>query len=199
MLPIFNVFGKYYRCGKCKHGRSGNKPDKSGNTCPFKHPQTCKIYEMYGYKHAKGCKDKKCEKLHLSICKLFMKYQNCKFGEHCRYFHPKKLKSQNSNSDQKMVHQRTQHENLTNANIVKKNLQPQIEVKESGNYFVPPSNQEYRGQSNQINQPFLDQTYHVKPPFLGQQNTQKQIMEIKNVIMGLNQKMMDLEKSTMHM
>ena len=36
-------------------------------------------------------------------------------------------------------------------------------------------------------------------PFLGQQNTQKQIMEIKNVIMGLNQKMIDLEKATMHM
>ena len=83
---------KFFRSGNCKFGRSGKK---SGLTCAYSHSITCKKFELYGNKHPKGCKDKKCDKLHLSLCKIYTKFQNCKYGEKCRYFHPRKLKPNN--------------------------------------------------------------------------------------------------------
>ena len=61
--------------------------------------------------------------------------------------------------------------------------------------FSNSTNQLYLRESNQAPQPFLGQTSHH--PFISPQTTQEKIMEIKSVIMGLNQKMMDLEKCAM--
>ena len=59
---------KFYRSGKCKHGKSGKKPDQNGKTCDFSHPQTYKKFELFGYKE-KGSASKNCNKLHLLLCK----------------------------------------------------------------------------------------------------------------------------------
>ena len=140
---------KFYRSGKCQYGKTGKKIDKFGKTCSFSHPQTCKKFENYGYKE-QGCKDKKCSKLHLSLCKHFMRYTSCKFGEKCRYFHPKKLK----NEYQEKVYNisnKPNGEDISYAGIVKRSVYPQ-------SVFLGqphPTNQNFNGQAFQIKQPFL--------------------------------------------
>ena len=200
---------RFYKCGKCKFGRSGNKPDKSGKTCAFKHPLICKKQEMYGNKGPKGCNDKKCDKLHLSLCKLYMKHNNCKFGDACRYFHPKKMNnlSAGSGQDQKIIHQKINHENLSYANTFSKNLHPSTEGKESGVLIAPSTNQDYLGQSNQVHQPFLGQTYNVKQPFLGQTNhtpqafldIQKNQKQMMDLFLSINQKVNNMFNMNMQM
>ena len=82
---------KFYRKGSCKHG-------KSGKSFVYSHPLTCKKFEFFGYKEG-GCKDRKCNKLHLSLCKIFMKHLTCKYGDKCKYFHPRKLQSKYQNQN----------------------------------------------------------------------------------------------------
>ena len=85
---------KYYKNGKCHYGKSGKKMDKRGKICAFSHPITCKKFDNFGFKE-NGCKNRKCEKLHLNVCKIFMRHKLCKYGEDCRFYHPKKLKNSN--------------------------------------------------------------------------------------------------------
>ena len=91
---------KFYKSGKCRHGKSGRTTDQNGKICEFTHPPTCKKFEFFGYKE-NGCRLKKCDKLHLSLCKGLMKDENCKFGDKCRYWHPKKLKNIDQNRENK--------------------------------------------------------------------------------------------------
>jgi len=81
---------KYFRGGIFGFGRSSKRSDKNGKTCDLIHPQICKKHEIYGDKNPKGCKNKKCDKLHLSVCKIFMRHQKRKYGDNCKYFLPKK-------------------------------------------------------------------------------------------------------------
>ena len=111
---------KFYKSGNCQDGKTGKKPDHNGKTCDFNHPPTCRKFELFGYKE-KGCKVRDCSKLHLSLCKNFMRYQNCKFGEKCRYFHSRGLKNvsnkKEKHSDQKIVeeiHMQMLRKNLYN-------------------------------------------------------------------------------------
>ena len=85
----------------------------------------------------------------------------------------------------------------TYANVVSKNLQPQFEVKKNEIFSRQESPQNQGYHIPQLQQPFLGQTSHH--PLLDPENTKKQIMEIKSVIMGLNQKVMRLEKSSVQM
>ena len=41
---------RFYRAGKCVHGKSGKTPDKTGKICAFSHPQTCRKFELFGNK-----------------------------------------------------------------------------------------------------------------------------------------------------
>ena len=61
---------KFYRSGICRHGRSGK-------SCDFIHPPTCKKFDLFGYKED-GCKEKKCNNLHMTLCKIFMRHNKCK-------------------------------------------------------------------------------------------------------------------------
>ena len=83
---------QFYRKGKCRHGRSGKTKDQNGKSCEYSHPPTCKKFELYGYKEG-GCKEKECSRLHMSLCKMFMKQKICNYGEKCKFLHPRKLKT----------------------------------------------------------------------------------------------------------
>ena len=89
---------KFYSLGKCKFGRTGKTPDKNGKTCEFSHPITCKMFKLFDNRE-NGCKGKKCEKLHLSLCKWCMRDPNCKLGDKCHFWHPKKLKKINHTTE----------------------------------------------------------------------------------------------------
>ena len=74
---------RYYKTGKCPH---------KGKSCTYSHPPVCKKFENFGYKERQGgCKERKCERLHLTLCNSFMFDGTCAYGEKCRFFHPKKL------------------------------------------------------------------------------------------------------------
>ena len=127
-----------------------------------------------------------------------MKYKSCKFGQTCRYFHPRKLK----NDDQIKEHSYTVHkeEKPSYAQIVTKNLQPQAQ----GVFSHPIHNtkpqytvqEPFLGQNSPIQQPFIGQNNHVPQPILGFQDNQKQIMDL---LLSLNQRMTNLEKVKMQM
>ena len=70
---------KFYKSSNCKHGRSGKKLDSNGKAYAFSHPPLCKKFEMHGYKKER-CKNRKCDKLHLNLCKIYMRHYSCKFG-----------------------------------------------------------------------------------------------------------------------
>ena len=78
---------KFFRTGKCQHGRSGKKPDQQGKICSYIHPPVCKKHEKFG-----KCMDNRCKKLHLSLCRDYINTLNCKYGENCKFFHPTGLK-----------------------------------------------------------------------------------------------------------
>ena len=88
---------KFFRCSNFTYRRFGIVKDKHGKSCEFNHPLTCKKIEMFGYKKG-GFKDKRCGKLHPSLYRIFMKHENCKFGDKCKYFHPKKLRNDGQKS-----------------------------------------------------------------------------------------------------
>ena len=41
---------KFYRVGKCIHGKSVKTPEKTGKICAYNHPQTCRKFELFGNK-----------------------------------------------------------------------------------------------------------------------------------------------------
>ena len=108
-----------------------------------------------------------------------MRYQNCKFGEKCRYFHPRGLKNvsnkKEKHSDQKIVEERN-----TYANVAKKSLQPQIKPNDPFLGISQPVHQNFIGQAHQVQQPFLG-----PQAFLEIQKNQKQMMDL---FMNLNRK-----------
>ena len=178
---------KFYRGGNCKHGKSGKKPDQNGDTCRFSHPQTCKKFELFGYKE-KGCKLKNCEKLHLSLCKKYMRYKSCAYGEKCKFFHPKGLKDTNHiKENQNQFEHNGNEERSTYANVVKKSLQPQIS-QSNGNFLgvSQPVHQNFAGQGYHIQQPFLGQANHTSQALIEMQKQQKLMLDL---FMNLNQKM----------
>ena len=181
---------KFYRVGKCQHGKTGKKPNSAGKTCEYSHPPTCKKFELFGYQE-KGCKAKNCGKLHLSLCKKFMKFQTCKFAEKCRYYHPKGLKShiKDKHLEQKVLEKRDTED--TYANIVKKSVQQQVQS--NGAFLGLPQPVHHIGQAHQVQQPFIvGQTNHTQQAFLEIQKSQKQMMDL---FMNLNQKVMNMYNS----
>ena len=81
---------KFLQNGNCHFGRSGKRPDQNGKVCAFSHPKVCRKHEMFG-----KCMNHKCEKLHLRLCREFMNLQTCRYGNNCRFFHPRSLKNLN--------------------------------------------------------------------------------------------------------
>ena len=181
---------RFYRAGKCVHGKSGKTPDNTGKICAFSHPQTCRKFELYGNKE-KGCKIKKCGNLHLSICKIFMKHQSCKFGNKCKYFHPYKLRSNNQKEENNSGYKKTNETGeLSYAQVLRKPFVQHSHSNDQGPFL---------GQSQPVfmEQPFLEQRNQNQQGFLDLQNCQRQMMEL---FMNMNQKMMsNLEKLNLKM
>ena len=153
---------------------------------------------MYGHKEG-GCKDNNCTKLHMSLCKIFMRHITCKYGKSCKYFYPKKLKVKNQRSNF-TPSQTNQNENIIYAQIVKTplqhqfqpQLQPQFQANEQSPFLGLPQykQQPLIGQENQFQQKSNTQV------FLDLQSGQKQMMQM---FMNLNQKLMNLEKHNLQM
>ena len=182
---------KFYKTGKCKYGRSGRNKDQNGKSCDFMHPQTCKKFELFGYKEG-GCKDKKCNKLHMTLCKIFMRHQECKFGDTCKYYHPKKLRNQRQSSN--FIFSETVKEgNLTYAQAAKSTFQPKSQSSEQSPFLGQNQiiQQPIIGLTNQFQQPIKEQGNHTQKIFLELQNGQKHMLQL---FMDLNQKIMNLEK-----
>ena len=187
---------RYYKAGKCRHGKSGKTKDENGKSCDFLHPPICRKYESYGFKE-NGCRDRKCPKLHMNICKIFMRHQNCKYGNSCKFFHPKRLK--NVNEIKKLPSSQTHKKDVFSyAQIVKNPYKPQSQQIEHSPFLgqtqqfqLPVINQE-----NQFNHPMLPQRAPTQQDFLELQTGQKQMM---NIFLSMNQKLKNLEKSKMQM
>ena len=119
-----------------------------------------------------------------------MKHQNCKYGEKCKFFHPKKLKNniQNKKPIPRQTYQPETYrvENPTYSHIVRNSLQS------NGPFLGQAQNpqQPVTKQENQFQQPFLGQRNQTQV-FLDLQNGQKQLMDL---FMSLNQKLATLEK-----
>ena len=81
----------FFRIKTCKHGKSGDVPDKSGNQrCSYNHPKAvCMKFKNYGDTD-KGCQDNQCKKMHVVHCKHFMSGK-CDHGKKCKFFHQKNL------------------------------------------------------------------------------------------------------------
>ena len=187
---------RFYKRGQCKYGKSGKTKDQNGKICVFSHPPTCKKFELFGYKEG-GCKDKKCSKIHLSLCNSFMKNENCSYGEQCKFFRPRKLK--NNTQDKKVTSGQTERsENITYAQVLKSNNQPQIQTNEQSPFLGHPqyAQQPVIFQENQFQQPTVGQRNNMHQVFLDLQSGQKHMMQM---FMTLNQKLMNLEKYNLQM
>ena len=116
-----------------------------------------------------------------------MKYQYCKFGSKCKYFHPKglnKVKKKEKNANLKV------HEgNETYANIVKKSLQQQ-QVHSNGP-FLGLTQPVYQTEQVHLvqHQPCLGQPNHTQQALLEIQRSQKQMMDL---FLNLNQIVMNM-------
>ena len=138
---------KFYQSGNCKFGRSGKKSDRSGKICQFSHPPICKKFENYGYKK-EGCRNRDCEELHLNLCKKFMK-DYCKYGDQCKYHHPRKLKQFKESNLGEKIHEEQRSKNV---NIVAENMH------QSG--FIEQHHQA------QNQSPFLGKLHPIQQPIL---------------------------------
>jgi hypothetical protein len=80
---------RFYKSGKCSHGKNG-RGIVNGQTCPYLHPtKVCIQSKKFG-----KCSLKACQFMHMNVCRAYMKSpSSCKFGEKCRYFHPKQVKT----------------------------------------------------------------------------------------------------------
>ena len=174
---------KFFKSGNCKHGKSGKTPDNSGKKCSFDHPQLCKKHELFGDSD-EGCKNgRNCNKLHLNLCKHFMKFQSCKYEEKCKFFHPRKIKMKIQNKERYPVEKTGEQERYRNVNYVNELLQP-------GNVtFLEQPNLAQR-MKNQVQQNYIR---NVNPqPFLGPQIKQGQMdpnhqMQMMNFFTNLEQ------------
>ena len=113
-----------------------------------------------------------------------MKYQNCKFGDSCKYYHPKGLKN-TSHIQEEHLDQKNIEEKNTYTNVVEKSFQPQTKQNDPFLGITQPPNQNLIGQAHQFQQPFLGQTNQTPQAFLDIQKNQKQMMEL---FMNLSQK-----------
>ena len=109
-----------------------------------------------------------------------MRYQNCKFGEKCRYFHPRRLKNVSHNRENKTEKPFINKERPSYANIARKSLQPQMQ------YLQPQmqSNAHFLGLTPPVHQASL-----THQTFLDIPNKQKEMMEL---FMSLNQKVTNM-------
>ena len=80
---------------------------------------------------------KKCEKLYLKVCKIFMKYKSCKFNQNCKFFNPKKLKNDPKKPETKYSQQQNE-ENLSYAKIVARILHPKNALLGHQNFMGHP-------------------------------------------------------------
>ena len=169
---------KFIKSGNCHYGRTGKKRDKGGKSCAYMHPPTCKKFELYGNKE-QGCKKKNCDKLHLNLCKIFMKYKSCKYEGKCKYFHPKKFKNIDQQKPENQSCQQQKDEKPSYAQIVTRNIHPQ------SNFLGHHSaNNNIIGQTTQMQMPFLESKSHFQQPVPDLQNQQKQILDL---LVSLNQ------------
>ena len=113
-----------------------------------------------------------------------MRHNSCKYGNDCKYYHPKKLSKCKETNEVKPV-QKYDEEKISYAKIAARNLQPQETL------LRYPANQSFIGQASQPQYPFLEQCPIIqKPPISDIQSTQKQIM---NLLTNLTQRMTNLE------
>ena len=168
---------RFFKNGQCRHGKNGKKPNQLGKVCSFSHPPTCKKFLDFGYKEH-GCKSKKCGKLHVNLCKIFMRHKSCKFEDKCRFWHPKKLKNNNPHNIN-YSSQKHMEEKFSYADIVTKNSQPR------NDFLGHHSNQQLIGsaQVQQVQQPFLEKMSGIDPQ-----------VKILDLLVSLNHRLMNLEK-----
>ena len=88
---------KFLKFGKCRHGLSGKNPSQE-KECSYNHPPVCREHEEWG-----KCYNNRCGKFHLKICREYMNYQCCSYGDNCKFWHPTGLK------DFRMDHERKDH------------------------------------------------------------------------------------------
>ena len=115
-----------------------------------------------------------------------MKYENCKYGDKCKYYHPKKLKNESQNTKSTSGQMYTGDVlPYSYVDVVKKSLQPQLQVQSP-----------FLGQAPQIKQPVIEPPLEkrniAQQTYLEIQQGQKQILEL---VMNLNQKVINLEKN----
>ena len=196
---------KFYKNIKCRYGKSGRNIDANGKVCAYRHPQICKKFQDFGDTQ-NGCKEKKCENLHLNICKIFKKHGNCKFANKCKFFHPRKWKNVSQSNGKsltqigKNIHpcsmfQNTYEQNPTYAYIARKNLQPKVQFNKQQEPIRQAPIAQSQFMKNQ--QPFLEQKKSTQRPFLEEdQNNQKQILDL---LVSMNQKMISQENNIIQM
>ena len=115
-----------------------------------------------------------------------MRYQNCSFGDKCKFFYPKKLKSATNHiKEDKTKKPFSSEEHPTYANIVRKSLEPQPQLNGHFLGITQPVHQGFSGQVNQLQQPYLGQANHSTQDLLEIQKNQKKMLEL---FMNLNQK-----------
>ena len=106
-----------------------------------------------------------------------MKHKICKFGEKCRFLHPKKPKPLNQTRKERRDDEKSGEEKKnTPVRLANEPLQTNTQLKENGVFLGHNTHQTYWGKENQ-NQ--------IKDPFLDPQ--QRQMMEYMMIL--LNQRL----------
>ena len=120
--------------------------------------------------------------------------KNCKYVDDCKFFHPRRLKnnSQIKKPTTSQSYMRVHEANPTYAQIAKNTYQTQVQPSESGAFLGQTQNfqQPVMDQGSQFQQPVLSQRSNTQA-FLELQDGQRQMMQL---FMNMNQKLMNLEK-----
>ena len=132
---------------------------------------------LYGYKEG-GCKERKCSKLHMSLCKIFMKHEDCKFGDNCKYYHPKKLRVQGQNKNL-TPNQTVKQGDLAYAQVAVSPYQPKSQISEQSAFL---------GQNQVIQQPVIGLASQFQQPLREQGNQTQNIFLADRVSHGESQR-----------
>ena len=152
---------KFLKFGKCRHGLSGKNPSQE-KECSYNHPPVCREHEEWG-----KCYNNRCGKFHLKICREYMNYQCCSYGDNCKFWHPTGLK------DFRMDHERKDH-------YAKEEITSELK---NSRVFYGKNHSYLRQQGNLRQNPFLDlnQGQNSQRTFL-ELERQKKIAEIVRIL-----------------
>ena len=119
-----------------------------------------------------------------------MRYQYCQFGDKCRYFHPRRIKNVSLNREVNKTEKPFMNEERpTYASVVRKPVQSQIQPNDHFLGLTQPVHQNFNGQVQQAQPPFVGQASHSQQTFLEIQQKQKEMMEM---FWNLNQKVTNM-------